>query len=1065
MLDQEHERLSHQHRNDENSYVLGSIKQHNIVMPVLPEYGISSATSAVKSMISTFPKLRFVLMVGIGGGVPSKRNDIRLGDVVVSEPDGQGGGVIQYDMGRMEFDTFVRVGVMNKPPKLLLSTLRTLRSDPKQGKNLSKILKKALEKFDDQEYWAYPGSKNDILFKPDYPHRGGDDCDACNQDQNAKNMVERKPRKSDNPKIHYGNIGSGNMVMKDALMRDKIAEKENVSCFEMEAAGLMNEWPCLVIRGISDYADSHKNGNWKQYAAVAAAAYARMLLLDVPLEKVEELEQVREVVQGIRADVDTLVGAKHDRDAARILEWLTLVDYAPQHNDLFRQRQPGTGQWFLDSPEFKEWAASEGQTLFCHGIPGAGKTLITSIVIDHLCQQYGSDPKVGIAYIYFNFRKQDIQQPEELLLSLLKQLAQRSFPLPSPVTDLFGKHEAFRTRPTLEAIIETICDVCSKYSKTSIVIDALDECGSLNLSKFLDTLLKLQEDRGVNIFATSRFKPEDAPVFRNCLSLEIRATDEDILMYLQDRMQHECPDYLDDNDLRQLVKRGVLEAATGMFLLAKFQTDSLLSQSTKGHLLDALKSLGKGEQALDDAYDEIMKRITNQKRSQKEMAIEALQWIVYSKSPLAPFELLYALAIGKGQKRFDSNYIPRLADLMPLFSGLVVVDRESDIIRLAHQTAQEYFDRKKSYFPRAASIITKACIQYLLSDISIPKIDGWIVDELDLVLENPFYGYAALNWGHHARDSFKENGTTQKALNKRVMTFLNSGVNAVSSFQILQAARNGIRLPASGLTGLHVAAFFGLVDQVRTLLGHSYDEFQADALGMTPLLWAIGEGHTTVVKLFLATGRTWVNWAYPFKHDLLPLVDPSVQEVHQAYSFPGLSFRTLLTQAIEGGFLDIVEILLDSGAETEYAYCKPLHVLGAYVKETQGMDISIHRRTESRFGSGRQLNASSLAGVEDLKPGYPPVKRPDLIWFDQDELREFCDLANGEMDRINYKPIGIRTPLSRAAELGHKAIVKLLLDHGARVELKEQGGKDAMTRAKEKGHWDILRLLVENRGR
>ncbi|RSL96277.1 hypothetical protein CEP52_011562 [Fusarium oligoseptatum] len=298
MLDQEHERLSHQHRNDENSYVLGSIKQHNIVMPVLPEYGISSATSAVKSMISTFPKLRFVLMVGIGGGVPSKRNDIRLGDVVVSEPDGQGGGVIQYDMGRMEFDTFVRVGVMNKPPKLLLSTLRTLRSDPKQGKNLSKILKKALEKFDDQEYWAYPGSKNDILFKPDYPHRGGDDCDACNEDQNAKNMVERKPRKSDNPKIHYGNIGSGNMVMKDALMRDKIAEKENVSCFEMEAAGLMNEWPCLVIRGISDYADSHKNGNWKQYAAMAASAYARMLLLEVPLEKVEELGQVREVVQG-----------------------------------------------------------------------------------------------------------------------------------------------------------------------------------------------------------------------------------------------------------------------------------------------------------------------------------------------------------------------------------------------------------------------------------------------------------------------------------------------------------------------------------------------------------------------------------------------------------------------------------------------------------------------------------------------------------------------------------------------------------------------------------------------
>ncbi|RSM04654.1 hypothetical protein CDV31_009979 [Fusarium ambrosium] len=745
MLDQEHERPSHQHRNDENSYIMGNIKQHNIVMPVLPEYGISSATSAVKSMISTFPKLRFILMVGIGGDVPSKRNDIRLGDVVVSEPDGQGGGVIQYDMGREEVGTFDRVGVMNKPPKILLSTLRTLRSDPKQGKNLAKVLKKALDKFDDEEYWAYPGSEKDILFKPEYPHLGGDDCDACSEDQNPKNVVERKPRKSNNPKIHYGNIGSGNTVIKDARRRDSIAEKENVLCFEMEAAGLMNEWPCLVIRGISDYADSHKNGNWKQYAAMAAAAYARMLLLGVPLEKVEELEQVREVVQGIRTDVDTLVGAKHDRDAARILEWLTPVDYAPQHNDLFRQRQPGTGQWLLHSPEFKDWAESKGQTLFCHGIPGAGKTIITTIVIDHLCQRFCSDQKVGIAYIYFNFRKQDIQDPEDLLLNLLKQLTQPRSPLPKCVTDLFSKHQAIHTRPTPEVIIETICDACSQFSKAFIVIDALDECRSLNLSKFLHWLLKLQEDCGVNIFATSRFKPEDTPVLRTHLSREVRATDEDILMYLQDRMQHECPGYLDDNDMRQMVKRGVLEAASGMFLLVKFQTDSLLSQSTKGHLLDALKNLGKGEPALDDAYDKIMKRIGNQKQAQKELAIEALQWIVYSKRPLSTLELLHALAVGKGNKSFSSDYIPKLADLLPLFAGLVIVDRESDIIRLAHQTAQEYFGRKSGHFPGVASLITKACVQYLSFGIRIQEPFETITEVRHLLRANPFFGYAAQN--------------------------------------------------------------------------------------------------------------------------------------------------------------------------------------------------------------------------------------------------------------------------------------------------------------------------------
>ncbi|EEU44035.1 uncharacterized protein NECHADRAFT_74034 [Fusarium vanettenii 77-13-4] len=1050
MLDQEHERLSHQHRNDEDSYILGNVKQHNIVMPVLPEYGISSATSAVKSMISTFPKLRFILMAGIGGGVPSKKNDVRLGDVVVSEPDGQGGGVIQYDMGRMEIDTFVRLGVMNKPPKLLLSTLRTLRSDPKQGKNLSKILKKALEKCDDLEDCAYPGPEKDILFRPGYRHLGGDDCDACNEDQNVKNIVERKSRKANDPKIHYGNIGSGNMVMKDALVRDSIAEKENVLCFEMEAAGLMNEWPCLVIRGISDYADSHKNGAWKQYAAMTAAAYAKMLLLEVPLEKVEELEQVREVIQvlnsneDIRVGVNALVDAKHDGDATEILEWLTPVDYAPQHNDLFRKRLPGTGKWFLGLEEFYTWATSKRQTLFCHGIPGAGKTLLTSIVIDHLCQQFGSDPGVGIAYIYFNYRMQNTQPPEELLLSLLKQLAQTRSPLPEPVIELFRKHRAFHTRPTLEATIHTTCDACSKYSETFIVVDALDECHPSNLSWFLDALLKLQEAGGVNILATSRFKPENAPLFRECLLLEIKATDEDILK----------------------------------FLLAKFKTDSLLSQSAKGHLLDTLKALGKGEPALDDAYDEIMDRITSQRQAQKEMAIEALQWIVHSKRPLATLELLHALAVGKGNKSFNLDYIPKLPDLVPLFAGLVEVDEESDIIRLAHQTAQEYFQRKKRYFPGASSVIAKACAQYLSSGVDLQEPFHRPLDIIELLKSNSFYGYAAQNWGHHARESFEEKGTTEKALHKRIMCFLNSGVKVKSSFQFLRWTKVGSVEGCLGVTGLHLATSFGLVDQLRALLHYGYNADQIDDTGMTPLLYAIEEGQTTVVKLFLETARVDVNQRYLFMQDLLGFIDiksPRLQEIAQACcSMNDLSFRTLLAHAIDSGSLDTVKILLDSHVETGYVYCLPIYFTA--------FDPRLSRNLAFRSDLMRQLGKSirgfydgptyastdiehATRAIRDLRSGSP-------TWWSlkgnrdiQDALVEFYDLGNDLENKMYHKPAGIRTPLSRAAELGNRDIVKLLLNHGARVELKETGGKDAMTRAKEKGHWDILRLLVESRNR
>lgn len=286
--------LESQPNTDDNTYVLGKIGPHNVAIVVLPVYGTSAATSAVKSMKSTFPSLRFVLMVGIGGGIPSARHDIRLGDIVVSRPVGQGGGVIQYDMGKDEEDEFVRVGSMNMPPPQLVSASKRLESEPGVGKRISDLAQMAAEKMDEPEEWEYVGAEKDRLFTPKYPHvRGEDDCEKCLQNVKKKDLAQRAVRKRTYPRIFYGNIGSGNSVVKKAFSRDTIAKRENVICFDMESAGLMNEFPCLVIRGISDYADSHKNGNWQPYAAVVAAAYAKLLLLGIPRQsyKTEEISQ------------------------------------------------------------------------------------------------------------------------------------------------------------------------------------------------------------------------------------------------------------------------------------------------------------------------------------------------------------------------------------------------------------------------------------------------------------------------------------------------------------------------------------------------------------------------------------------------------------------------------------------------------------------------------------------------------------------------------------------------------------------------------------------------------
>jgi nucleoside phosphorylase len=282
MLDVRHERLSHS-SSDQNTYILGEISGHNVVITCLPSgvYGTTSAATVATQMRSTFGAIKFGLMVGIGGGVPSKGNDIRLGDVVVSKPTSTYGGVVQYDYGKTVIGgRFQRTGTLNQPPQILLTAISQLqsRSMTENSVHISRFLSDALGKDPDNKHrFSSPGPDQDHLFDVEYDHVASENtCAKCDLGR----TVPRASRSSYNPQIHYGLIGSGNQVMKDSITRDQLAEEGNapILCFEMEAAGLMNHLSCLVIRGICDYCDSHKNKEWQEYAALTAAAYAKQLL-------------------------------------------------------------------------------------------------------------------------------------------------------------------------------------------------------------------------------------------------------------------------------------------------------------------------------------------------------------------------------------------------------------------------------------------------------------------------------------------------------------------------------------------------------------------------------------------------------------------------------------------------------------------------------------------------------------------------------------------------------------------------------------------------------------------
>jgi nucleoside phosphorylase len=296
MLDQRHDILP-QDRRDHNNYTLGRIGPHHVAIACLPDgvMGITSAARVAEQMLWTFTSLRFGLMVGIGGGVPGGQNDIRLGDVVVSRPEGSLGGVIQYDYGKtVQRGRFERIGSLNRPPDVLLKALASVKAaHMMEGPAFPRFLSEMGDKFPRlRPASAPPASSADRLFEADYDHVEGEmTCAKCRADQE----VARPARDESGPMVHYGLIASGNQVMKHGKTRERLRRELNILCFEMEAAGLMDNFPCLVIRGICDYADTHKNKEWQLHAAAAAAAYAKELLNTIPGSQIEATETATKV--------------------------------------------------------------------------------------------------------------------------------------------------------------------------------------------------------------------------------------------------------------------------------------------------------------------------------------------------------------------------------------------------------------------------------------------------------------------------------------------------------------------------------------------------------------------------------------------------------------------------------------------------------------------------------------------------------------------------------------------------------------------------------------------------
>jgi hypothetical protein len=270
-----------------------------------------------------------------------------------------------------------------------------------------------------------------------------------------------------------------------------------------------------------------------------------------------------------RDNVVTLVQTQEDQSHQTILDWITPIDYAPQHSDFISQRQAGTGQWLLDSAEFMAWVQTGKQILFCPGIPGAGKTTLTSIVVEELITQFETRGDIGIAYLYCDYRRQHEQKLQDLFATLLKQFVQEQPFIPDSVKTLYDRHKDKRTRPLLDEILGVLQSVVAAYSRVFIIVDALDECQISDgcRQRFLLGLFNIRARCGANIFATSRPLSSIQKEFEGNPMLEIRASQEDVRSYLEGHM-FRLPGFVGQSlELQEEIKTNIVKAIDGMYVV------------------------------------------------------------------------------------------------------------------------------------------------------------------------------------------------------------------------------------------------------------------------------------------------------------------------------------------------------------------------------------------------------------------------------------------------------------------------------------------------------------------
>ncbi|GFG25977.1 ankyrin repeat and protein kinase domain-containing protein 1, partial [Aspergillus udagawae] len=1064
MLDEIHEALP-RHAEDSNTYVLGSIKQHNVVIACLPaaQYGTNNAANVMTNMKRTFSAIRAGLLVGIGGGVPSK-GDVRLGDVVV------GTRVMQYDLGKVVGNGQLRRTAIPKIPHHLLGTaVSALRS--KHELNPSRVTTILRLKLEGHPEYGRPRSP-DRLFHATYEHESTTaSCDGCDQ----LKLVPRSRRMSDNIIIHYGAIASGNQVMRSGTTRDNVAQELDVICFEMEAAGLMDILPCLPIRGICDYSDSHKSKEWQRYAAATAAAYARELLEELPVAKAHA----------------KFTGMPNPHQCSlhehrqRLLESLRFKQMDSRKLTV-RTALAKTCQWFLSNPDYREWLDPEKLTqhhgfLWISGKPGAGKSTIMKFAYLRMTSKSRNKHAITASF-FFNARGEYLEKSvsgmyRSLLLQLLEGYPDLQAVLDDP--DINSQSQNGCTSlDVLKGLFRSAVSALGQRSFTCFV-DALDECDEqqvVDMVQYFEDMAEQSTNNGIllRICFSSRHYPYIAIRRGIRLTLEDQTGHgEDLATYVASRLQSEDPVLLED------LQTQLLRKAAGVFMWLVLVVD-ILNKEYRHNGLALRKRLAELPSDLSELFKDILRR---DKENMAGLRL-CILWILLAKRPLQPQEFYHALWSGlaledQADEQIPDVGVPGASDSLNRFNRCVISNSKGlaevtksklPTVQFIHESVRDFLVKERGlhelwpdlgfeWESSSHETLKKGCDSYLNHTSVRASISNVFPHGHKLLPEisneYPFLEYASQHVLYHANAAAGA-VPQDEFLSSFPKSYWISVNNLFEKFDI--------RLYSSDASLFYILADKGFPELIRARLKkdphihvpgerYGYPLFAALANGnkdvvaallnspssvsngvditeglnfrkdlkqytyRTPLSWAAQEGRISIIKLLLQTETT---------------VDDM-----------DAKGRTPLSWASENGHEAVAELLIGNGADVNArdnkGWTPLLHALGngheavAELVIGNGADVNVHGHT----GRTPLLHAS--------EKGYEAISK----------------LLIDRGADVNVYDNTRRTPLLYASLYGHKEVAKLLIDKGADVNVYDNTRQTPLSHAAEKGYELISKLLID----